>query len=46
MSAGMMPTDRAEKANEINGDAVRQPVDQSHENANALNTNDKAGLND
>ncbi|ESY21518.1 hypothetical protein [Mesorhizobium sp. LNJC391B00] len=45
MSAGLMP-DRAEKANEINGDAVRQPADKSHENANPLNTNDKAGLND
>ncbi|ESZ32710.1 hypothetical protein [Mesorhizobium sp. L2C066B000] len=45
MSAGLMP-DRAEKANEINGDAVRHPADQSHENANPLNTNDKAGLND
>lgn len=45
MSAGLMP-DRAEKANEINGDAVRHPADQSHENANALKSNDKAETND
>jgi len=45
MSAGLMP-DRAEKANEINGDAVRQPADQSHENANPLIANDKAGSSD
>lgn len=43
MSAGVMPD---EKPNEINGTAVRQPADQSHENTKPLNTNDKAGLSD
>lgn len=46
MSAGMMPVDRGEKANEINGDAVRQPADQSHGIAKPLNANDKDGLSD
>jgi len=46
MSAGMMPIDRGEKANEINGDAVRLGDGQSHETANALKGNDNPGLRD
>jgi len=45
MSAGI-PTDRAEKANEINGSAVRLDGDQSHENAKTLNSHDNSGSND
>lgn len=43
MSAGIMP---GEKANEINGDAVRVVGVQSHENAKPLIANDKDGSND
>lgn len=43
MSAGIMP---GEKANEINGDAVRLGGDQPHENATPLICNDKEGSSD
>jgi len=46
MSAGIMPGARAEKPNEINGEVVRPAASESHETANALNTNDKAVSND
>lgn len=46
MSAGMMPVDRSEKANEINGEAVREQAGVSHEIANALKDNDNPGSND
>lgn len=41
MSAGIAPD--AKKANEINGEAVREPDGVSHESANALNLQDNPG---
>jgi hypothetical protein len=44
MSAGIMP--EAEKPNEINGTAVRQPGSMSHENAKPLESHDNSGSSD